>query len=113
MRWAEHFREVTEPPIVDANTQEDLDASTDVPSMEEVKPIYNNGFDNMNNEMCKVTPELTTSILEPIFTANWKEDKTITKGNQGFTVRLQNYIPSKTIVSRTTNALDGMPWMER
>ena len=84
--WAEHFKDVLNrtPTIVEADIQEvetDLDVNTDPTNKQEfivaMKTFKNNkapGQDNLNAELIKADSELSTTNLQPLFTAVWEQE---------------------------------------
>ncbi|XP_012943583.1 uncharacterized protein LOC106013152 [Aplysia californica] len=86
-RWTEHFREVLNKPQSEdtPDIQEatlDLDISSDPPQKHEIikavkslKSRKSPGMDNRNAELFKVDPELTATILQPLFKTIWEGEQ--------------------------------------
>ena len=98
-RWTEHFREILNrpPPEEDADIPEaadDLDINTAVPEKEKIikaiKSLKNGtapGHDKLNAELFNTDPELTATILQPLFAAVWEGGEVPADWTKGVIIR--------------------------
>ena len=99
-RWKEHFNDILNRPSPDETADipeadRDLDIDITPPSKIEIvkaiKTLKNGkspGQDNLNAELFKTDPELSASILKPLFTAIWEGERIPEDWNKGMIVRI-------------------------
>ena len=99
-RWTQHFNEILNRPAPDEMADipeavEDLDIDTTSPTKEEIiraiRLLKNGkapGQDNLNAELFRADPELSASILQPLFEIIWEGEKIPDDWNKGMIVKI-------------------------
>ena len=99
-RWNEHFEEILNRPAPEGRAVipeavEDLDIDTAVPKKVEIvsaiKTLKNGkapGQDNLNAELFRADPELSASILQPLFKAIWEGERVPDDWTKGVIVKI-------------------------
>ena len=99
-RWSEHFKDILNRPSPDETANipeadEDLDIDTTPPKRGEIVAAIKTlrsgkspGQDNLNAELFKTDPELSATILKPLFTVIWEGEQVPDDWTKGEIVKI-------------------------